>query len=111
MMTPSGAECAHYYEDFQRGANRQECRAPRHPRSTAWQPTDCARCPVPGILAANGSPRLDLRITVRTGMLGFGRRVEVEAWCLEHGPITGDPHVGCAVCNAEADELLRAALD
>ena len=111
MITPAGIECANYYEDFQRGSSRQECRARRHPRSIAWQPADCTRCPVPGILAANGNPRLELTINVRSGMLGFGRRVDVEAWCAAHGPIIEDPHVGCPDCNAEADELLKEALD
>ena len=111
MITPGGAECALYYEDFRRGANVQECRAARDPRSADWQPSDCARCPVPGILAANGSPHLELRLDVRPGMLGFGRRVEVEALCSLHGPIGGDPHAGCPVCNAEADELLKRAFD
>ena len=111
MITPAGAECALYYEDFQRGASRQECRAPKHPRSVAWQPSDCARCPVPGILAANGNPRLEITVYIRGGALGLGRRVEVEAWCVVHGPVIEDPHVGCPECNAEADELLREALD
>lgn len=111
MINPAGAECAFYYEDFQRGANRSECRARKHPRSAAWQRSDCARCPVPGILAANGDPRLELTLNVRAGMLGFGRRVEVEAACALHGPVITDPHVGCPECNAEADDLLRAALE
>lgn len=110
MITPAGAECAHYYEDFQRGASRQECRIPKHPRSAAWQPSDCARCEVPGILAANGSPHLELRLMIRAGMLGIGRRVEVEAWCALHGPIDQDPHIGCPQCNQEADALLKDAL-
>ncbi|MDZ4167631.1 MAG: hypothetical protein U1E08_08055 [Coriobacteriia bacterium] len=111
MMTPGGAECAMYYEDFRRGASVQECRAGTDPRSADWQPTDCARCPVPEILAANGSPYLDVRITVRPGMLGFGRRVDVEVWCSLHGPIGGDPRTGCVMCNAEADDLLQRAFD
>lgn len=110
MITPAGAECTFYYEDFQRGASLQECRVQKHPRSADWQPSDCGRCAIPGILAANGSPYLDLRITIRTGLLGIGRRVDVEAWCTRHGLIVGDPHVGCPGCNAQADELLRDAL-
>lgn len=111
MITPAGAECAFYYEDFARGAHRRECRAVRGPRSAMWQPEDCARCAVPGILAANGSPHLELRITISAGVLGIGRRVHVDAWCALHGLIESDPRAGCPACNAEADELLRAALD
>lgn len=111
MITPAGSECAFYYQDFARGANRQECRAQYHPKSAAWQPSDCARCPVPEILAANGSPYLELRLSIHAGMLGVGRRIEVDVWCSAHGPITTDPLVGCVECNADADELLRRALE
>ncbi|MBN1193194.1 MAG: hypothetical protein JXA36_05855 [Coriobacteriia bacterium] len=111
MITPAGVECRLYYEDFARGANRQECRAPKHPRSATWLPTDCGRCPVPEILAANGSPSLELTLVIRSGVFGLGRNVSVSAWCTLHGPIEGDPRVGCAECNADADELLRRALE
>jgi hypothetical protein len=111
MINPAGAECAYYYEDFQRGANRQECRALDEVRSSAWQPSDCARCPVPTVLAANGSPLLRLAVTIRPGVLGIGRRLLVEARCTEHGVITTDPRAGCEECNAQADELLRRVFD
>ncbi|MBN2841133.1 MAG: hypothetical protein JXP37_09300 [Coriobacteriia bacterium] len=111
MKSPAGVECAFYYEDFARGAARQECRAPRAPRSAPWKPADCRKCPVPGILAANGSPYLEIRIRIRSGVLGMGSGVDAEAWCALHGPIDGDPRVGCALCNQDADELLRRALD
>lgn len=111
MINPAGVECALYYEDFQRGASRQECRVRRHPRSMPWQPGDCGECPVPGILAANGNPRLEITLHVRSGMLGLGRKMEVQAWCAVHGPVIQDPYVGCPECNAEADELLRNALE
>lgn len=111
MITPAGSECVFYYEDFQRGAARQECRAAKMPHSAGWRPTDCNDCPVPSILTANGSGSLELRILISRKRLRFGPRVTVEAWCTLHGPIGGDPHVGCAECNAEADELLRRALE
>lgn len=109
MQTPAGTECVYYYEDFGRGKQRQECRIPKAPRSLRWEPADCARCPVPGILAANASPYLELRIQIHRGPLGVGRRVTAEAWCTEHGPVIADPCIGCPACNAEADRLLRDA--
>lgn len=110
MNTPDGRFCPHYYEDFARGATRQECRISKKSGGLKWIPADCARCPVPAILSANSSPDLDLSIWIRRGSLGIGRRVEVEAWCAQHGPVIDDPYTGCPVCNAEADELLRDAL-
>jgi len=111
MLTPAGAECALYYEDFQRGAARQECRAAKGPRSAEWRPSDCKACPVPSILEANGSTTLELRITIHSRARVLRRRITVEAWCSEHGPMAGDPKTGCVECNAEADELLRRAFD
>lgn len=111
MITPAGTECRYYYEDFARGASRQECRIAKAPGSVPWRPSDCARCPVPGVVAANSSPDLELRLTIRPGLLGIGRRLHLEAWCGQHGPVITDPCVGCPVCNAEADELLHRAFD
>ncbi len=111
MITPAGAECVYYYEDFARGARRQLCRVPKDSRSDSWGASDCLRCPVPGILAANASRRLDIRVRFRRGRFGVGRRAEAEVWCTEHGPVISDPHVGCPECNAEADRLLREALE
>ncbi len=110
MITPAGLECHYYYEDFARGASRQECRAAKVPRSAVWRPTDCADCPVPSILAANGSTTLELRILISRKKLRLGPCVTVEAWCSLHGPIDGDPRVGCTECNADSDDLLRRAL-
>lgn len=110
MITSSGAECPFYYEDFARGANRRECRALASLSRTAWMPNDCSRCAVPGILVANGSPRLELRVQIVPGVLGLGRRVKVEGRCTLHGPVPGDLHVGCPECNRAADVLLRDAL-
>lgn len=109
MKTPAGMDCAFYYEDFRRGAEVQECRAERAPRSAEWRPCDCGRCAVPRILVANGSALLRLVIDIRPGVLGVGRRVDVTASCARHGAIA-DPYVGCPVCNAEADAILRNAL-
>lgn len=110
MRTPGGSECPHYYEDFARGAQRQQCRLAKKAGGLRWVPADCARCPVPAILSANASPHLDLRLHIHRGPFGVGRRVEVEAWCELHGPVIEDAHTGCPECNAEADRLLRDAL-
>lgn len=108
MRTPAGKECRYYYEDFARGATRQECRITKKPGGLKWIPADCGRCAVPDILVANSSPALDLRIWIHRARVGK-RRVDVEAWCAEHGPVIEDPYAGCPVCNEAADELLRDA--
>jgi hypothetical protein len=115
MRTPAGSECRHYYQDFHRGRDLQECRlAKNDPASAPWKPGDCTNCPVPGILAANSSPDLELRLAIKYRLLVIGRYNEVTARCSRHNLVIDDPHVGCPKCNAERpglDIFLRALED
>jgi hypothetical protein len=102
MRTPAGSECRYYYEDFHRGRQTQECRLVKANRqSLPWTPDLCAKCPVPAILRANGSPDLRLEATVRK-RFGLLRRLDVGAYCLRHASEVEDPIRGCAACVAEA---------
>jgi hypothetical protein len=95
MRNPAGQECAHYYEDFNRGRNVQECRlAQENPDSLTWRPRDCAKCPVPAILRANASPDMKLTLTIRPALLGFVRQIKVDAWSLRYDEPIEDPYVG-----------------
>lgn len=106
MITPAGQECRFYYQDYHRGRNEQTCRLIEgNPSSPPWQPRDCANCPVPGILRANSSPDLVLEATVKKGLLGFNRRVEVTAFCSRHLVDVPKPHVGCPECARERPGL------
>lgn len=115
MKTPAGKECPQYYADFHRGRHVQECRlAQRNPESAPWQPGDCSRCPVPDILYANASPDMRLRLTIKSGILGIGRRNIVDAFCEKHNIKIEDPIAGCPRCNAERpgiEEFLKALED
>lgn len=106
MKTPAGTECKYYYQDFHRGREIQECRlAQRNEESLEWQPSDCEKCIVPEILWANASPDLRLRVTIKKGLLGLGRRVEVQARCEKHNHLIEDPITGCQDCAAERPGL------
>ena len=106
MRTPAGSECKHYYEDFNRGREIQQCRLARLNRaSLAWRPDDCTRCPVPAILRANSSPDMTLTLTIKRGFLGIGRRVELSAFCSKHMTAIEEAPVGCPECNAERPSL------
>lgn len=95
-----------YYADFHRGRNVQECRlVERNPESARWHPNDCTHCPVPDILYANASPHMRLKLTIKPGILGIGRRNLVEAYCDKHNLVIDDPIVGCPKCNAERPGL------
>lgn len=111
MRTSAGTECGFYYEDFQRGAARQECRIPKGPGSQPWRPDDCARCPVPSILLRNDSPDLGLRITIAAGFAGTRRRIKLESWCERHAIDVEKPEVGCPQCTSQAEEILRRAFE
>ncbi|MBL8163333.1 MAG: hypothetical protein JNJ61_15205 [Anaerolineae bacterium] len=106
MRTPAGKECAHYYEDFHRGRNVQECRLARdNPASMQWRPVDCSQCTVPDIRNANASPHLELKLTIKPRLLGLGRRIEVTASCIKHRVDIEDAFTGCSQCNAERPGL------
>ena len=106
MKTPAGKECRFYYENFHRGRSDQECRLiDANPQSPAWRPQDCSVCPVPDILAANSDPNLVLKATVKKGVLGFGRKVEVTASCSKHLIPVPEPRIGCPECAKEKPGL------
>ena len=102
MKTPAGRECRYYYEDFNRGRSKQECRLLQQTsRQGAWRPSDCFHCPVPDILWANASPDLILMASINNGFLGIGRHVSVTAMCKKHDIIIEDPFVGCQQCSKD----------
>lgn len=106
MRTPAGKECRYYYQDFHRGRNIQECRLIRdNPDSAHWTPADCAKCPVPDILNANASPNMEMKLTVKSTLLGLRRQLAVSATCTKHNIPIDDLFIGCAKCNAERPGL------
>lgn len=109
MRTPAGTQCRYYYEDYNRGREIQECRLIQaNRRSLPWRPDFCARCPVPSVLRANGSPDLRLQLTVRK-QLGLFRKYDLEATCARHAVTIADPYRGCDRCAAEAEAGLVEA--
>ncbi|MDZ4770608.1 MAG: hypothetical protein SGJ24_15895 [Chloroflexota bacterium] len=106
MKTPAGQHCPHYYQDFNRGRALQECRLEKqNPNSLHWQPSDCARCPVPGIVSANASPDMVLTLTIRRELLGLRRKLAVTAFCDRHRQPIADPYIGCDQCAEERGGL------
>ncbi len=111
MRTPYGKECRHYFADYYRGHSTEECRLLQFNRNTEpWRPALCQTCPVPDILAANGSPNLVLKASVGKSMLGLLRKVEVTAYCQEHQVEIKDPKAGCPQCKSQvASDKWRVA--
>ena len=103
MITPAGAECRYYYEDYFRGREQQECRLiAQNSHSDPWQPDLCKSCPVPGILRANGSPHMVLEGQVEKRFFGLSKRVSVTAVCSKHLVEVPEPHLGCSHCLDES---------
>lgn len=113
MQTPAGKECRHYYQDFHRGRNIQECRLAKvNPASERWHPNDCSKCPIPDILLANADPNMELKLTIKRGFLGFTRTLDVKAFDKRSGDPIADPYVGNL--NREDNpglEIFRRALE
>jgi hypothetical protein len=106
VITPAGKECRFYYEDYHRGHSEQYCRLIRgNPNSLTWEAKDCSRCPIPEILRANSSPDLVLEATIKSGLFGLNRRVEVVASCSKHLVEVKKPEVGCPFCAKEKPGL------
>ena len=106
MINPAGKDCNYYYQDFMRGRSVQECRLTMHNvKSADWQPKDCDNCPVPEVLMSNFNPNLVLEGTIKKGMLGFGRKIEVRAFCSKHLIDIENPVSGCTECAKERPGL------
>lgn len=100
MRTPAGFECRHFYADYHRGRNKQDCRLiERSATGERWTPEACKQCPVPKILLANACPNLVLEARVQKTWAGFGRKVLVSAMCTKSLQDVAEPHVGCGQCH------------
>lgn len=100
MRTPAGKECKHFFGDYHRGRNQEECRLiQNNPDSQPWQPKYCQICPVPDVLRNNGCPHLKLSGEAKKGFLGFGSGMQIEGWCSEYFLDVKDPNVGCGHCH------------
>ncbi len=109
MRTPAGTECPHYYADYFRGRDRQECRlVERNPASERWNPNLCRACPVPRIVQANACRHLILEAKVVKTWLGFNRKVVVSAACAKSMQAVAVPEVGCGQCHASLDVFEQA---
>lgn len=100
MRTPAGKDCPHFYGDYFRGRNVEECRLLKA-AGQAWTRDLCASCPVPEITMANACEHMKLRAKVgRPLAAAFLRRVQVQAYCEKSRTTVREPQVGCGECHA-----------
>lgn len=100
MRTPAGKECKFYYEDYFRGASKQECRLlERNARGDQWKPSLCASCPVPDTLRQNACQNLAFEGFVEKSFFGMRERVRVYAVCTQEMCEVKHPEVGCGKCH------------
>jgi hypothetical protein len=100
MKTPAGRECPHFYGDYYRGRNVEECRL-LDAQGQAWTPDLCRSCPVPDIARANSCQFLKLKVKVGRPITAvFQRRVQVSAFCEKSKRDVSEPEIGCGECHA-----------
>ena len=100
MKTPAGTECPHFYGDYFRGKNIEECRLLKAAGQN-WSPDLCKTCPVPGVARANACEHLRLNAFVGRPITAvFQRRVQLAPFCEKSKKPVAEPHVGCGECHA-----------
>jgi hypothetical protein len=100
MKTPAGQECPHFYGDYFRGKNVEECRLLKAQNQT-WTRDLCASCPAPAIARANSCQHMKLNATVARPLTAFfQRRVQIQAYCEKSKQEVPEPQVGCGECHA-----------
>ncbi len=100
MKTPFGAECPHFYGDYFRGRNVEECRLLKA-NGQAWTRDLCKFCPLPDISRANACEHMKLTAAVgRPLSAAFMKRVQVTAYCEKSKKRIAEPQVGCGECHA-----------
>ena len=99
MRTPAGIECPHFYGDYYRGRNTEECRL-LTVAGQQWSADLCKTCPVPAITRANACEFLKLRLAVTRPVIAiFQRRVQVLAHCEKSKRDVFEPQIGCGECH------------
>ena len=99
MKTPAGRECPHFYGNYVRGRNDEECRL-LQVHGQAWTRDLCKTCPVPDIARANSCQHMQLKVTVERPITAiFQRRVQVSAFCEKVNQAVSEPQIGCGKCH------------
>ena len=100
MKTPAGTECPHFYGDYFRGKNIEECRLLKAAGQN-WTPDLCRSCPVPEIARANACEHLRLNPEVGRPITAvFQRRVQLAPFCEKSRKNVSEPQIGCGECHA-----------
>ena len=99
MKTPAGKECPHFYGDYYRGRDVEECRLLKA-QGEQWSRDLCNTCPVPEIARANSCQYMKLKVRiVRPISAVFQRRVRVSAFCEKSERDVTEPQIGCGECH------------
>ncbi|MBI5944675.1 MAG: hypothetical protein HY864_09930 [Chloroflexi bacterium] len=99
MKTPAGRECPHFFGDYYRGRNVEECRLLQI-NGQVWAPDLCKTCPVPEITRANSCEHMKINVVVARPFTSFfQRRVQVSAYCEKTKRDVSEPQIGCGECH------------
>jgi len=93
-------DCRYFYGDYFRGREKEECRLiGNKSRPYHWSIELCRSCPVPGIFRANACEKMILNARVNPGIIGIGRRVVIQAYCIKAQIAVKEPEIGCGLCH------------
>lgn len=99
MKTPAGKECIHFYGDYYRGRNVEECRL-LNVHGENWTRDLCGTCPVPSITLANSCQHMKLKAKITRPISAiFQRRVQISAYCEKVQQAVPEPQIGCGKCH------------
>ena len=99
MKTPYGKECPHFYGDYFRGRNVEECRLLKA-SGQAWTAVLCQTCPVPDIARANSCEHMRVSAKVGRPLTSlFKPTVQVGVYCEKAKKNVAEPQVGCGECH------------
>lgn len=100
MRTPAGKDCPHFYGNYFRGREEEQCRLlGANSLGARWKPELCKTCPVPDILRANACQHMILTPRLARSLPLLRQIVRVNAFCRKSGNAGFDPHVGCGQCH------------
>ncbi len=100
MRTPYDKECPYFFGDYFRGRNHEECRLVEGSGdSKQWTSKLCKNCPVPSIIQANACSNMILEGNVGKIVLGFGKHMQISAYCKKTNKKVKEPHIGCGECH------------
>jgi hypothetical protein len=110
MRTPAGKECSHFYGDYYRGRQLEECRLLKD-AGLSWTERLCQSCPVPEIQSANSCEHQQLIPDLKRPLFFMRPEVTITAYCTKSNQEVEEPRVGCGQCHPDLPQFVISSND